>query len=93
MVAAVVLGAVCGVLGFLPLYMGLRLARKATATSNLGQAGAVLLGVLVSFVFLATVFIVCAVVTRDLVLPFVLAEAAGLSVSAVVYGIGTLVRK
>ena len=46
MIAAIVLGAVSGILGFLPLYMGLRLARKATPTSNLGHAVALLLGVL-----------------------------------------------
>ena len=54
MIAAIVLGAVSGILGFLPLYMGLRLARKATPTSNLGHAGALLLGVLLSFCLLYT---------------------------------------
>ena len=93
MVVAIVLGAVCGVLGFSPLFMGLRLARKATATSNLGHAGALLLGVLLSFLLLIAAFIVCAVVARDLVLPFVLAEVAGLIVSTVAFGFSTFVRK
>ena len=92
-VVAIVLGAVCGVLGFLPLYMGLRLARKATPTSNLGHAGALLLGVLLSFVLLVIAFIACALVARDLVLPFVLAEVAGLIVSTVGFGFSTFVRK
>ena len=93
MIAAIVLGAVSGILGFLPLYMGLRLARKATPTSNLGHAGALLLGVLLSFLILVAAFIVCIFVARDLVLPFVLAEVGGLVVSAVVFGFGTFARK
>ena len=93
MIAAIVLGAVSGILGFLPLYMGLRLARKATPTSNLGHAGALLRGVLLSFLILVAAFIVCIFVARDLVLPFVLAEVGGLVVSAVAFGFSTLARK
>ena len=93
MIAAIVLGAVSGILGFLPLYMGLRLARKATPTSNLGHAGALLLGVLLSFLILVAAFIVCIFVARDLVLPFVLADVGGLVVSAVAFGFSTLARK
>ena len=93
MIAAIGLGAVSGILGFLPLYMGLRLARKATPTSNLGHAGALLLGVLLSFLILVAAFIVCIFVARDLVLPFVLAEVGGLVVSAVAFGFSTLARK
>ena len=93
MIAAIVLGAVSGILGFLPLYMGLRLARKATPTSNLGHAGALLLGVLLSFLILVAAFIVCIFVARDLVLPFVLAEVGGLVVSAVAFVFSTLARK
>ena len=93
MIAAIVLGAVSGILGFLPLYIGLRLARKATPTSNLGHAGALLLGVLLSFLILVAAFIVCIFVARDLVLPFVLAEVGGLVVSAVAFGFSTLARK
>lgn len=93
MIIAIVLGAISGVLGFLPLYLGLRLARKATPTSNLGHAGALLLGVLLSFLILVAAFGTCALAARDLVLPFVLAEVAGLVVSAIAFGFGTLVRK
>ncbi len=93
MIAAIVLGVVCGILGFLPLYMGLRLARKATPTSNLGHAGALLLGLLFSFLILAVAAIVCIVAVRDLVLPFVFAEVGGLVVSAVVFGFSTLKTK
>ena len=93
MIVAVIVGLICGVLGFLPLYVGYRLARKATATSNLGYAGALLLGVLLSFLVLCAAFIVCALCARDLVLPLVLAEVGGLIVSAIAFGFSTLVRK
>lgn len=93
MILPIVLGAVCGVLGFAPLIAGLRLARKATPTSNLGHAGALLLGVFGSFILLIGTLIVCIVVARDAVLPFTLAEVGALTVSAVAYGAYKLVRK
>ena len=93
MILPIVLGAACGVVGFMPLIAGLGLARKATPTSNLGHAGALLLGVFGSFVLLAGTLIVCIVVARDAVLPFTLAEVAALIVSAVVYGASKLVKK
>lgn len=93
MIAAIAVGAISGIIGFLPLYLGLRLARKATPTSNLGHAGALLLGVLLSFLLLIASFVICALVARDLVLPFVLAEVGGLVVSAVAFGFSTLVGR
>lgn len=93
MILPIVLGAVCGVLGFVPLMAGLRLARKATSTSNLGHAGALLLGVFGSFILLIGTLIACIVVARDAVLPFTLAEVVALTVSAVAYGAYKLVRK
>lgn len=93
MVLPIVLGAVCGVLGFLPLMVGLKLARKATPTSNLGHAGALLLGVFGSFLLLIVPLIVCIVVARDVVLPFTIAEVLALTVSAIGYGAYKLVRK
>ncbi len=93
MILPIVLGAVCGVLGFLPLIAGLRLARKATPTSNIGHAGALLLGVFGSFVLLIGTLIVCIVGARDAVLPFALAEVVALSASAIAFGAYKLVRK
>lgn len=87
------LGAVAGVLGFLPLFAGLRLARRATDTSNLGHAGALLLGLLISVVVIFASAIACIVIARDQVLPFVLAEVIALSVSAIGFGFCKLVRK
>ena len=92
-VLAIIIGAAVGVAGFLPLYGGLRLARRATQSSNLGQLGACLLGLLVSFVLLACASIICIVVARPLTLPFVLSEAIALSVSAICFGIAKMLRR
>lgn len=93
MAAAIVLGALFGVAGFLPLVAGLRMTRRVTDTSNLGHAGALLLGVLVSVIVIFAAAIACVVLARDLVLPFVLAEVAALCIAAVAFGFSKLVRK
>ena len=90
MVLAIVLGALSGVLGVLPL---LRMTRRVTDTSNLGHAGALMLGVLLSFVILFLGAIACVVLARDIAVPFVLAEAAVLVACAIGYGVYTFVRK
>lgn len=93
MILFAVIGVVVGAVGFMPLLGSLQLAKRATATSNLGHAGALLLGVLVSFLILAIAAVVCAVAARDFILPFVLGEALALCVVAVAYGVYKLVRK
>ena len=93
MAVAIVLGALVGIAGFLPLFAGLRMTRRVTDTSNLGHAGALLLGVLLSVAVIFASAIACAVLARDLIQPFVLAEVVALSVSAVVFGFSKLVRK
>ena len=93
MVLAIVLGAASGILGFLPLYGALRLTRKVTATSNLGYLGSMLLGVFGSFLVIACTAIACIVAARDLALPFVLAEAIALCVTAIAFGIWKQLRK
>ena len=93
MVLAIVLGALSGVLGFFPLIVGSNLARKATATSNLSHATALLLGVGLSMIFMAVVLVVCIVFARDLVLPFALALVVALTVTAIAYGAYGFLRK
>lgn len=93
MVVAIVLGALAGVAGFLPLIGAQRIARKATPTSNFGFLGALLLGVLVSFLVVAVAVVVCIAVARDAALPFVLAEFFALIGSAVAFNVYKLVRK
>ena len=91
MAVAIVLGALAGAAGFAPLFAGLRMTRRVTDTSNLGHAGALLLGVLLSVAVLFVTAIACALLAREFVLPFVLAEA--LSVAAIGFGVSNLVRK
>lgn len=93
MVFAVLAGLIVGVVGFAPLIFGMNKARNATATSNLGHAGSLLLGVLLSFVVLGAAMIICALCFREVAIPFVLAEAAGLAATAVAFGISKNLRK
>lgn len=93
MVFAVVLGIVVGVAGFAPLVYGMNKARVATPTSNLGHAGALLLGVLLSLVILAVATIVCVKFFRDMALAYTLAEAGGLIVAAVAFSVTKQLRK
>ena len=92
-VVAIAAGIVVGVAAFAPLVFGMNLARNATPTSNFGHAGALLLGVLGSFVILAVAVVLCIVFFRDLVLPFVLAEVAALTVAAIVFGVSRMIRR
>lgn len=93
MFGAVLLGIVVGVAGFAPLVFGMNKARNVTATSNLGHAGSLLLGVLLSFIVLGGAMVVCALLFRDVAIPFVLAEAAGLAVTAIAFGISKNLRR
>lgn len=93
MLLAIVLGALSGAVGVLPLFLGLRMTRRVTNTSNLGHTGALMLGVLLSFIVLFLAAIACVVLARESAVPFVLAEAAVLVAAAVGYGVYTFVRK
>lgn len=93
MFVAILLGIVVGVLGFLPLVGGLRLTRQANAGSNMVSMSMLLLGVIVSMLVLAIPLIIVVLNFRDLIFPFVLAEAIALVVAAIVYGVVKLVRK
>ena len=82
-----------GARGRCGLFAGLRMTRRVTDTSNLGHAGALLLGVLLSVAVLFVTAIACALLAREFVLPFVLAEVVALSVAAIGFGVSNLVRK
>ena len=93
MFVAIVIGLVVGVASFGPLIFGMNKARMASPTSNLGHAGSLLLGVLLSFIILGAAMIVCALCFRDVAIPFVLAEAFGLAASAIAFGISKNLRR
>lgn len=93
MAGAIIIGALVGIVGFIPLLGSLRVIRRAPSTGIIGHAGALLLGVLVSSVIIFAAAFLCIVLARSLVLPFVLAEVIALSLAAVVFGFSKLVWK
>lgn len=90
---AIIVGALCGIASFLPLFFGLRLTRRVNTTSNIANMGALLFGVIISIAILFIAAIVVIKLARDATLPFVFAEAVALIVAAIVYGVVKLVRK
>lgn len=94
MVLAIVIGALAGFVGFLPLFIALRLSRRSLSTTAMNAALYGLVGVFISLVVLIVEMIVCAMVARSLILPFGLAEMLTLIVSTAIYvayknGLGT----
>ncbi len=87
MALAIACGALSGFIGFLPLVVGLRMTRKFVASGNFGQMGMLLLCLVISFILMFVFAILCIVINRDLALPFVLAEAVALCVTAIGFGI------
>lgn len=85
MVAAIALGIVSGIIGFLPLFIALRLSRKSTSTSPLNAGLYGLGGFFVSLVVVAIALIICAMVARELVLPFAIAEIVMLVATTSIY--------
>lgn len=85
MVAAVALGIVAGIAGFIPLFIALRLSRKSTSTSPLNAGLYGLAGFFVSLVVVAIALIVCALTARELVVPFAVAEIVTLVVATSLY--------
>ncbi len=94
MALAIVIGAVAGLIGFIPLFVALRLSRRSASAAALNAALYGLAGVFVSLIVLVVELIVCAQVARSLVLPFGIAEMLALIVSTALYvvyknGLGT----
>ena len=87
MVAAIICGALAGIVVFATLLIGLRQTRKVTATSNFGHMSILLVSLVISFALMFAFVIICANVARDVALPFVLAEAVALSATAIIFGV------
>lgn len=85
MIAAIALGIVAGVAGFIPLFVALRLSRKSTSTSPLNAGLYGLGGFFASLVVVAIALIICAVVAREMVLPFAIAEIVMLVATTSIY--------
>lgn len=84
----IVLGALVGFLGFLPVFVALRVARRPGATSSLTLGLYGLIGVAISLVILIAGLLACAFMARDQLVGFVVAEAVlflGCTIGWVVY--------
>lgn len=88
LVIAFVLGALVGAVGFVPtLKLSTRMRKMMAEKNNVGSVGLLLLSLAVSFLVMILVILVVAKLAKDVLLPFVLALALGLSATAIVYGI------
>lgn len=85
MVLAIVLGIVAGFAGFIPLFIALRLSRRSTSTSPLSAGLYGLAGFFVSMVVVAVALIICALVARESVVPFAIAEIVTLIAATSIY--------
>lgn len=84
----ITLGIVTGILGFLPLFLSLRLSRRSTSTHALTIGLYGLAGVAISLVILVAGLIACAMLARDGLVGFVVAEGIvflGCTIAFVVY--------
>lgn len=93
MILAICLGVLSGIVGFIPLFVGLRLtrhtARGGTAASMLTLILALVVSFLLLFVFVFAFFNF----DRDNGFVFLLCEVLALSITAVVFAILQMVRK
>ena len=88
LVIAIVLGALVGAVGFVPtLKLSTRMRKMMAEKNNVGSVGLLLLSLAVSFLVMILVILVVAKLAKDVLLPFVLSLALGLSATAIVYGI------
>lgn len=83
----ILLGLVCGIIGFIPFVVALKLSRKAQKAGVGASMGVVLLGLAVSFIFLIACMLTVNDLYHDSVVMFVIFCAIGLSLSALSYGI------
>lgn len=81
----IVLGMLAGALGFVPLFLSLRLSRRSASTQALTVGLYGLAGVAVSMVVLVASLIACAMLARDGLVAFVVAEAVVFLVSTIAY--------
>lgn len=88
LVIAIVVGLLVGAVGFIPtIKLSTRMRRMMAEKNGVGSVGLLLLSLAVSFLIMLIAILICANLARDVLLPFVLALAVGLSVTAIVFGI------
>lgn len=85
MLAAIAAGIVAGIVGFLPLFASLRLARRSDSISAMSMGLYGLGGTCVSLIIVIIAMIICALVARQSVLPFGIAEILSLIAATSLY--------
>lgn len=94
MAIAVIAGILVGAMSALLLYAGLRYTKRLDAQSSaVGYLTPALASVGGSFIVLAFATLLCVIVARPYVGPFVIAEACTLVVAALGYGVTLVIRK
>lgn len=87
----VFLGALTGVLGFIPLIISLKQSKKVTPKSNFGYGALLMLGVFASLIILFVAVLLCYFLASANLIEFVLATAVTLFLFAVFYGIYSVI--
>lgn len=92
MVPAVIIGFLAGIVGFLPLLGALQLMKKAPGQGLAGSVFWLLLALVVSFVLLVAAVFGAIAINKEIGLPFLFAEALGLSLTAIGFGVWRLLH-
>ena len=93
MVLAVVLGILFGVVGFLPLFAGIRIVKKIPATNTYGFRGLFLGCIFISAILLVVPLLVCSKVAHDVAFAMAIAELVVFIALVAVLGIMRIRQK
>lgn len=93
MVLAVVLGILFGVVGFLPLFAGIRIVKKIPATNTYGFLGLFLGCIFISAILLVVPLLVCSKVAHDVAFAMAIAELVVFIALVAVLGIMRIRQK
>lgn len=92
MFPAIIIGFAVGIVGFLPLVGALHLVKRAPGQGLAGSVFWLLLALAVSFVLLVAAVFGAMAISKEIALPFLFAEALGLSLAAIAFGVWRLLR-
>lgn len=81
----IVLGIVNGLLGFLPIFLAMRLSRRSTSTQPLTLGLYGLAGVAVSSLVLIAGLVACGILAKESIISFVIPEILTFLVSTIAY--------
>ena len=93
MVAAILVGVLAGVVGFAPYLIAGRLIRRSAKAGGAGQAITLIGAFVLSFAVLAIAVVICVNISRDMALPFALAEVGTLLVATAIFGLRRLLGR